>query len=103
MLRPVRQDDERRFQILRIAARLLLGIVRIEIGALRFQHAQHPPDLIHQHIVGALAAGMHLKPHLVRIEQIPAAGFQGFVNEDAGEGFGSGGQGGSFDQGFAER
>jgi hypothetical protein len=36
---------------------------------------------------------MHLKPHLLRIEQIPAAGFQGFVDEDTGEGFRCGGHG----------
>ena len=76
-----------RFQVFGVAARLLLGVVGVEVFALRFEHAQHAAEAVLEQIVRAAVPRMQLELDLLRVKQIPAAELQRLVDQDAGEGF----------------
>ena len=58
MLAPVGEDDERRLQVLGVAAGLLLGIVGVKVFTLGFQDAKHSAEAVFKQVVGPAVRGV---------------------------------------------
>jgi len=82
----VGEDDERGVQVLSVAASLLPGVIGVNILAFGFEDAEDGATLGHEDVIGAAGMSVEFKTDLVRIEKIPAAEFECFIDQHPREG-----------------
>jgi hypothetical protein len=83
MLATIGENNERRLQVFGVAPGLLFCVIRIQVFALSFKHAEHAGKFIFQKVIDPAGRSVELKLNLLWIKQIPATEFQGSIYKNA--------------------